>query len=144
MSEPRGFGPAPSLIIDAMEKNVETVSGDAAIRKATMELEKFMNELVVVNVPMTSDINAMPYVHLNVNGTNQIIPRGARPVAIKRMFLEVLARMKETSYRQHQRSAAELEIVTTESIGQVYPFNVVLDPNPIGHAWLAKVMAEAN
>lgn len=134
----------PGMILNTEEKNIETVAGDAAMLKHVVDLEAFMQERVLINVPASSDKNQMGYVHLNVNGLNQIIPRGQVNVAVRRMFVEVLARMKETSYSQREMQGAEgRQIHTDEFTSPVYPFSVIHDPNPLGHAWLAKIRAEA-
>lgn len=134
-----------NVFIPADAPSIDTVSQDESLRlNEVAELAKFMEELVVVQVAKSHDINSPPYVHLNVNGTNQIIPRGNRPVAIKRKYLEVLARMQETRYTQEMIDGSEKRIVTTESVSLVYPFNVVMDKNPRGAAWLQGVLNEAN
>lgn len=138
--EPRGFG----FLLNAEERNIETVSGDAAMLKHAVDLEKFMNDLVLINIPPGSNENDMPYVQLSVNGTNVVVPRDSRNFAIKRMFVEVLARMKETRYTQREEQGREGRmIVTDERTANVYPFSVIHDPSPVGHAWLAKIRAEA-
>jgi hypothetical protein len=106
--------------------------------------EAFMNEMVEILVHTTTDENAPPMVLLNVNGTNQPIPRGV-PVKVRRKYVEVLARCKETKYRQPDRDMMNPE-QGNEMLGrtgQVYPFQLVSDPNPKGPAWLAAVQAEA-
>ena len=63
--------------------------------------EAFMNEMVVVVVHPTTDENQPGNFLLNVNGVNQPVMRGI-PTLMKRKYLEVLARMKETKY-EHSR-----------------------------------------
>ena len=81
---------------------------------------------------------------LSVNGVNVRIARNV-PTWIKRMHLEVLARMKETRVTQDLTPNREGEI-TMDSLrgntGLAYPFTVLQDKNPKGGAWLANVLAE--
>lgn len=127
-------------IIDDSE-SIEPVTGNVDLKKMIKE-EKFMEEQVVVKIHSGNNENDAPYAHLNVNGMNQIIPRGAN-VPIKRKYLEVLARMKETRYRQVTPNPSEPDkwaMVATH--GQVFPFVVIEDKNPKGQAWLEHIMSE--
>lgn len=104
--------------------------------------EAFMNEMVMVRVHSTTDDNQPPYVLLNVNGVSQAVLRG-HPQPVRRKFVEVLARCKESRYTQHVASAAEPDrIDLRERTALVYPFDVLEDPNPKGRAWLSAVLAE--
>ncbi len=133
-----------NLFIPAPAASIDTVSQDEALRlKDAAELAAFMEELVVIQVPKSHDPNSSPFITLNVNGMNQIIFRGQRPVAIKRKYLEVLARMQETRYEQ-EWVENNTRIITHESIAMVYPFNVLLDRNPKGAPWLQGILNEAN
>ena len=105
--------------------------------------EAFMNELVIVMVHETTDENVNPMPTPSVNGVMQPIMRGV-PTRVKRKYLEVLARCKETKYSQ--RTANPMEPDRIEMIPRTaftYPFSVVEDLNPKGNAWLKAVMAEA-
>lgn len=105
--------------------------------------EAFMNEPVEIFVHPVSDENAPPYVILNVNGVSQPVARGTAQT-VKRKFVEVLARMKETKYTQVQNN---LNDPSDRSLigrtGLCYPFDMLKDANPRGRAWLNKIMAEA-
>jgi hypothetical protein len=122
------------------------VTIDAASAKDLHKIaadEAFMHELVTINVHPTTDENSPPYVILSVNGTNCPVPRG-RTVDIKRKYVEVLARMKETRYNQIQGDSGrpdDLQLVART--GLCYPFDMIEDKNPRGRAWLSKVLAEA-
>ena len=105
--------------------------------------EAFMNEMVTVMVADTTDENVNPMPTPSVNGVMQPIMRGV-PTRVKRKYLEVLARCKETKYSQ--RTANPMEPDRIEMIPRTaftYPFSVVEDLNPKGNAWLKAVMAEA-
>ena len=104
--------------------------------------EAFMNEHVTIMVHSTTDENQPPQVIVNCNGMNQPIIRGY-PTTIKRKYVEILARMKETKYSQVTRNpSAPDQIDLVARHGLSYPFDLVEDANPRGRAWLTNVMAE--
>jgi len=104
--------------------------------------EVFMNEPVTIMVHSTTDENQPPQVIVNCNGMNQPIMRGY-PTTVKRKYVEILARMKETKYSQVTRNpAAPDQIDMVARHGLSYPFDLVEDKNPRGRAWLNNVMAE--
>ena len=118
------------------------VAGNIDFRQLASD-EAFMEERVTIVIHPTTDENQPNHVILNVNGTNQPVIRGV-PTSIKRKYLEVLARMKETKYSQPQRDMANPEY-GNQVIGRtalVYPFDVQEDANPKGRAWLQNIMAE--
>jgi hypothetical protein len=121
---------------------IETVSESKDFRELAQS-EVFMNEMVTINVHSTTDENQAPQVIVNVNGTNQPILRG-HPMQVRRKYVEVLARMKETKYNQVVRNASapdQIDMVARH--GLCYPFDLVEDKNPVGRAWLQNVLAEA-
>lgn len=121
---------------------VETVAESTDFR-AMAANEAFMNELVTILIHSSTDENQPPQVLVNVNGTNQPIIRGY-PTKIKRKYVEVLARMKETRYNQVTRNpSAPDQVDMVARHGLVYPFDLVEDPNPKGRGWLNNVLAEA-
>ena len=104
--------------------------------------EAFMNELVTILVHSTTDENQAPHVIVNCNGVNQPIMRGV-PMQVKRKYVEILARMKETKYSQVTRNpSAPDQIDMVARHGLSYPFDLVEDKNPKGRAWLSHVLAE--
>lgn len=123
------------------DPEIEPISKDADFKKIAAD-EKFMNELVTISIHTSPDENQPNHVIVNCNGTNQLIIRGV-PIRVKRKYVEILARMKETKYRQSTPNpAAPDEIQMHSRSGQVYPFEVLEDPNQKGRAWLNHVMAE--
>jgi hypothetical protein len=123
------------------EPTVETVSESADFRDLASS-EAFMHEVVTVMVHSTTDENQSPHVIVNCNGVNQPIVRGV-PTQIRRKYLEILARMKETKYSQRTLNpAAPDQIEMIARSGFAYPFEVIEDKNPRGRAWLSNVMAE--
>lgn len=108
-----------------------------------MQEEAFMNEPVTITLQDTADENAPPHIMLSVNGTTQPLMRGV-PTVVKRKFLEVLARCKESKYSQRASNPMEpdrIEMITRTAFA--YPFELVEDKNPKGRAWLKAVIAEA-
>jgi hypothetical protein len=120
---------------------VETVSESKDFREMAAN-ESFMNEVVTVLVHSSTDENQSPHVIVNCNGVNQPIVRGV-PTAIRRKYLEILARMKETKYTQVTPNPAAPDVSEMKARhGLAYPFEVIEDANPKGRAWLNNVLAE--
>ena len=107
--------------------------------------EKFMAELVKIRIASTTDQNAPPFATVIVNDvTNRVqIPRGV-PVYVRRMHLEVLARMRETRFTQPARNPYDPEpgnqLIPHHA--WAYPFEVIEDKNPRGREWLERLMNE--
>ena len=120
---------------------IETVSESRDFRQLAAD-EAFMNEMVTVYVHPTTDENQPPQVVVNCNGVNQPIIRGV-PTMIRRKYVEILARMKETKYTQVTPNPAAPDVSEMRARhGLVYPFEVLEDKNVRGRAWLNNVMAE--
>ena len=120
---------------------IDPVSQVADLRERAAS-EVFMNEMVEVMVHSSTDENQAPHVILNCNGTNQPILRGV-PTRVRRKYVEILARMKETKYSQVTRNpAAPDQIDMIARHGLAYPFELMHDDNPRGRAWLSNVLAE--
>ncbi len=120
---------------------IETVAESKDFRQLAAD-EAFMNEFVTVMIHSTTDENQAPHVIVNCNGINQPIIRGV-PTKIRRKYVEILARMKETKYSQVTRNpSAPDQIDMIARHGLAYPFDVQDDANPRGRAWLQNVLAE--
>ena len=134
---PKGIPNAPGIEI-ADDTSMEIVQM-TDFQKA-IEDEAFMNEIVTVLVAATVDENAPSHVVLGVNGMNQPIFRDV-PTSIKRKYLEVLARCRETKYSQRTNNPMEPDrIENIPRTAFAYPFQVLEDKNPKGSAWLQAVM----
>ena len=134
--------PKPSKGIEVLDDQelVEPVSAAMDFRQLAAD-EAFMHEIVTVMVHPTTDENQPPHVIVNVNGTNQPIIRGV-PTPIKRKYLEVLARMKETKYTQMTPNPAAPDVSEMRArTALAYPFDLVQD-SAKGRAWLQNVLAE--
>lgn len=120
---------------------IETVSESKDFGQLAAD-EAFMNELVTVMVHSTTDENQAPHIIVNCNGTNQPIVRGV-PTKVRRKYVEILARMKETKYTQVTPNPAAPDVSELRARhGLAYPFEVIEDPNSRGRAWLSNVLAE--
>lgn len=120
---------------------IETVAESRDFAQLAAD-EAFMNEMVTVLVHSTTDENQPAQIIVNCNGTNQPIVRGL-PMQIRRKYVEILARMKETKYSQVTRNpAAPDQIDMIARHGLAYPFDLIRDDNPRGRAWLNNVLAE--
>lgn len=134
--------PVKGIEISDDEPVVETVAESKDFRQLAAD-EAFMNELVTVTVHSTTDENQAPHIIVNCNGVNQPIIRGY-PTQVKRKYVEILARMKETKYTQVTPNPAAPDATEMRARhGLAYPFEVTEDANPRGRAWLQNVLAEA-
>jgi hypothetical protein len=126
------------------ELTLDRVSQDKSLKDHIRDAA-FMEDFVEVEVHPSTNENDPGHVILNVNGVNQPIFRGV-PTKVRRKFIEVLARMKQTSYTQRPTDYINPER-SNELIprtGLAYPFQVLNDPHPKGNAWLRGILAEAN
>ena len=120
---------------------IEPVSKNADFKKLAAE-EAFMNEQVTILVHSTTDENQAPHVIVNCNGINQPIMRGV-PTQVKRKYVEILARMKETKYTQVTPNPSTPDVSEMRPRTALsYPFDLIEDKNSIGKAWLTNVLAE--
>jgi hypothetical protein len=135
--ENRGVG-----VIDD-QADIQLVS-ESDLQRLAAE-ESFMQEIMTIRLASTTDQNASPYVVLTCNGVADrvVVPRG-KTARVKRMHVEVLARMHEIRYTQRPPVAGDLESgnYLYPSVAHAYPFEVLHDPNPAGSAWLENILAE--
>ena len=122
---------------------VDHISADHTLEQVIAEA-KFMEEICDVYVHSSANENDPPHFILNVNGINQPVFRG-QVTPMRRKFIEVMARMKETKFSQPAMNMANPEAgnVVIPRTMQVYPFDVRRDPNRMGPAWLSHILAEA-
>lgn len=117
---------------------------DKPMPAEAFEMEAFMNDMVTIVVNPSNDPDEPMLVQVAVNGVNQFIPRG-EAIAVKRKYVEVLARAKRTDFAQNldERLGEQgfNQVRTMHSLR--YPFSMISDPNPKGSAWLLGVLAEA-
>ena len=122
---------------------IDHIQADHKLAKV-LEQERFMEEVLEVYVHSSASENDPPHGILNVNGINQPFFRG-EITPMRRKYVEVLARMKETKYSQPAQNMMNPEagnVVIPRTLN-VYPFEVRRDPNPLGAAWLHQILREA-
>jgi hypothetical protein len=123
-----------------VERDDIVVVGQSGLDNSYAAQLAFLEEKVDVLVHESTDPNAEPIVPTAVNGVNQFFPRG-QVVTCKRKFVEVLARSKVESFKTkviHEDGNVYNRMERQR--GYRYPFSVVRDDNPKGHAWLKSVM----
>lgn len=116
---------------------------DEPMFKTPLEIEQFMMEELVIIIHKSTDKNAVPMVPVGINGEKAWLPRDMK-ISLPRKFVAILARSQEATFSTDDNPdprADEGKIVRRTN-GQVYPFQVLHDPNPRGPSWLAKVARE--
>lgn len=128
------------VFTDPAERDIEIV--DRVIGMDKLEAEKFMQEPVTVSVYETNDPNEPDVVYTAVNGRTQHFLRG-QVQTVKRMFVEVLARAKKTTYTQDldYRMGEQMNAMRPHKALK-YPFTVIEDKNPKGAEWLRNILAQ--
>ena len=132
--------PIKGLEITDDQETIEPVSASADFKSIAAD-ESFMNEIVTIMVHETTDENQPPHLIVNCNGMNQPIIRGM-VTQLKRKYVEILARMKETRYTQIQHAEAPDRLDLRARTALVYGFDLIEDKNPKGRAWLSHIIAE--
>lgn len=111
-----------------------------------VDLEKFMQEKVLVEIPRSSNPNDDPYIPLGVNGITQPLLRG-KAQWIKRKFLEVLIRSQPTTLETieeiDQRTGNKM-VRLIKTTGEKYPYRILQENNPEGQRWLQQILSEAH
>lgn len=116
---------------------------DRPIDHQRAEALAFNEEILEVTVHTSADKNAEPIVEVFNGGIAQRFIRGQKQ-KVKRKFVEVLARAKQTSYSNQKViiEGGDETYVYPESTALRYPFVVHSDPNPKGVDWLKSILAE--
>lgn len=122
LAEVKGHGADPTIEV---EINFDGV-----------ELERFMHELVTINVYPDGMSGSLEVITPTVNGVNQPIVRGLDQV-VKRKYVEALARSRITNYQQSVVDQSRPENIQMKPVSSMtYPFVVRNDRNPRGMVWL--------
>lgn len=111
--------------------------------RTAAEIEAFMNEQLVIVIFKDTDKNAVEKVPVGVNGESAWLPRDVK-IRIPRKFVERLARAQEAAFRTEDNPDRRMDEgkVIRRTNGQIYPHQVLSDPNPRGQAWHARVTRE--
>ncbi len=128
---------APLQVADEAAQGIQIISPDKAAALA------FNEEMVCVMVHDTGDDTETPMPLITVNGVNQYFQRG-RKQWVKRKFVERLARLKHTNYTQikDKDENGDVTYINIPHTNLLYPFQMLADRHPRGHAWLEHVLAE--
>jgi hypothetical protein len=131
-----------SIDRDDFHDQFETV--DTPNWKEQAKTLAFMEEIVAVRVHESENPNAEQLIQTSVNGINQFFIRG-EVQKVKRMFVEVLARARPENVTTPEYVDAKGNRATriVKTHGLKYPFSVISDRNPDGHAWLEGILREA-
>lgn len=113
--------------------------------KKGMELAKFMEDELLVEVHESADPNAEQFIQTYVNGVPQFFERG-KVQKVKRMFIEALARAKPYTMQTPEfidgNGNRSTKIVKTSALK--YPFAVISDPaGERGRRWLENILMSA-
>lgn len=109
-----------------------------------LDIMKFMEEPVAVEIHEVADEQADIGFAIWVNGQSEVFRRGERKT-VKRKFVEGLARAKKTGYGNQlrvNRDTGEQEYIYPSKTGLRYPFSVVHDANRMGADWLKAVLRQ--
>lgn len=127
------------------QRPVDSEIIDKPMPEGKQAIDAFMNEVLTIQIAESPDENDPALVEVSVNGRRQFIRRGVDQ-DVRRKYVEVLARAKRSDYDQVTLDPRDGERVNhlRRRNALRFPFQVVVDPNPTGRAWLRGVLAEAN
>jgi len=119
---------------------IEPVSSNDFVKD--MEIEAFMSQELLINVPISGIEGELPVICPSVNGINMPIVRG-KDTKVKRKYVEALARTRIIRYDQEPSSDPfrpdKIKMVERPTLA--YPFFVKYDPHPHGAEWLDSILA---
>ena len=106
------------------------ISTDKIYGSADLDREKFMSEVLEVQLQEAGSEDENQYAEINVNGDYRIIRRGDIGM-LKRYHVAVLAQAKEQRLQQKKVVAADGSMAYEERLvsRQTYPFSVIHDPS---------------
>lgn len=121
-----------------VERASVIVEAHNALDQSYAEELAFMEEVLEVQLSESTNPNDENIVYVSNNGISQYFIRG-RIQQVKRKFVEVLARAKQTNVTTEE---VNREVVLRRQTSLKYPFQVIYDPNPKGPAWLKGILTE--
>ncbi len=132
-------GPLAGMV--RTDQDIQIVDGPQWADKAAALA--FNEEVIQIMVHESTDKNSSPLVDVYNNGIPQRFIRG-QVQAVKRKYVEVLARAKPVGIRTSTAESGDGEIYNriAKTSALAYPFSIVSDPNPKGPAWIKKILAE--
>jgi hypothetical protein len=143
MSE-KEIGQQETRTLESMNeiKLIEKVS-DQPFDSEKMQMLKFMDESITIRIATSTDRNAEQCFELNINNRAEFFRRGETKT-VKRHYVDLLMRLKETVYGQELVINKEgiKSYVYPASTGLKYDFAIIRDDNPLGKSWERAVLAE--
>lgn len=117
------------------------VDNDTVITKDSFELEKFMQDVLLVHFHEPADENEPQFAEVTVNGEYRSVLRGTQ-ARLKRMHVAVLANAKQLRVQQKKIVNADgsMGFIEQPVMKLTYPFAVQEDPSPRGSAWLTQLL----
>ena len=117
---------------------------DRPVDKEWADQMEFNEEELTILIHETTNPSDDPVPFVINGGRRQAFIRG-REQKVKRKYVEVLARMKVTTYTQEKyRDSQDIDAIrNVPHTALKNPFSVIHDPNPRGHAWLKGILSEA-
>src|SRR5690606_30733327 len=110
----------------------------------------FLEEELTITIAEATDKNQERYVFCAINGKGPgpngtpWLPRNT-PIKIARKYVQMLAQSRPVRYRNNDYldpTTGEHKSEQVASSATRYPCTVVHDPNPEGHAWLARILSQ--
>jgi len=114
--------------------------------EAKAKEEKFMNELVEIQIEPGDKPNDPLYVQIGHNGINQMVLRG-QPQTVKRRYLYSALMAKTVAFAcDFRRGPNDTEINRlSPSVSGAFRAHLLRDDNPLGGTrWVKRVMSEAS
>lgn len=120
------------------------VDTDRVIRTDQLDQEAFMRDEMEIMLMEPGNENEPQFCEVNVNGDYRLLMRNGEPQKLRRYHVAVLAQAKQSRVRQKKivNQDGSMGFQEENVLSLVYPFQVVLDPNPKqGAAWLRQMLA---
>lgn len=126
------------LIVPASARAIE-IEPAASAQADALAYEKFMQEIVTINIPTEGKEGELPVVDPCVNGVRAYIPRGV-DTEVKRFHVEALLNARTATYDQHmQQMGSDIQVGLKKTEGLSYTM-VVVNDTPKGREWVRELM----
>lgn len=104
----------------------------------------FMEEPVTIRPATSTDKNAEQVFELTINNRTELFRRGESKT-VRRCFVDLMARLKVTSYTQAEVTNAEgiKQVLNQPHTALKYDFAMERDANPMGESWLKATLGMA-
>lgn len=146
----RGVSSEDVDIVNAVQPAAEATKGghqvdtDRVIKTDQIDQEAFMRDELEIMLMEPGNENEPQFCEVNVNGDYKLLMRNGEPQKCRRYHVAVLAQAKQSRVRQKKIMNPDGSMGFQEEnvLSLVYPFSVVMDPNPKqGSAWLRQMLA---